>query len=602
MDRLSENLNDLSLYGNSNGADVEIPTKQTNGNDSDSEELERTADGEEDHKDKLTSPVNQISLASKDLYQAVVSYYENGEFDNAEDFLIAFLESEAKDSFLVSIARHLLSKVREARDWFLDGLALRQAGRLDEGRRKFEELHKAMTTQNGKQWANLWSLGVRELDRKKESTEKRLESYRIGSKARKDEKKKKTREKNRKTKIKSREIKRRIAKTHTIERTVRIVNKKLSRKDRHRAKERKTAAWRGARKAHRRETRWTEVWESNISRTVQWYNDEDNRPFVTRSRRAIGPSYVVDFFIAGGGTGQVVQVHRQDSEEIYACKMIKVPENEVLVKNEIRSLHRGAHKHVVEIKEEFLGSDGYHIIVLKPRALYDLRSYMRLGEELNVERSLGKMEAGGVWTANGQRRLRCFRWIHCLASALEFLHKRGIRHRDIKPANILIDKSETVLYADFAYTFSDGGGTASNDTAPRGHKYYAPPEMLSGMKGDVFSFGCVVFEMLVELSTVSCDPLAKLARTAFPTVHHEGFASSICSREFLEEAGSYEEHQDILQDLPPEFQFKGLIKNMLGILFDRMVVAEGKRHCASCVTELFRQVMRKHGVDLNCCS
>jgi serine/threonine protein kinase len=46
------------------------------------------------------------------------------------------------------------------------------------------------------------------------------------------------------------------------------------------------------------------------------------------------------------------------------------------------------------------------------------------------------------------RRILLLNWIHCLADALAFLHRRGLSHRNIKPSNIMLDVDNHIFFGD----------------------------------------------------------------------------------------------------------------------------------------------------------
>src|SRR3989442_614572 len=90
-----------------------------------------------------------------------------------------------------------------------------------------------------------------------------------------------------------------------------------------------------------------------------------------------------------------------------------------------------------------------------------------------------------------------------VADALAFAHAQGIIHRDIKPENILLS-GEHAIVADFgiARAISAAGALTITQTGQSiGSPGYMSPEQALGSGDldagtDVYSFGCVLFEML----------------------------------------------------------------------------------------------------------
>ncbi|HEY9313570.1 Stk1 family PASTA domain-containing Ser/Thr kinase [Williamsia sp.] len=93
-------------------------------------------------------------------------------------------------------------------------------------------------------------------------------------------------------------------------------------------------------------------------------------------------------------------------------------------------------------------------------------------------------------------------WVADVAAALHFSHQNGIVHRDMKPANVMIDKSGAVKVMDFgiARAMSDTGNSMTQTAAVIGTAQYLSPEQARGesvdARSDVYSLGCVLFELL----------------------------------------------------------------------------------------------------------
>lgn len=87
-------------------------------------------------------------------------------------------------------------------------------------------------------------------------------------------------------------------------------------------------------------------------------------------------------------------------------------------------------------------------------------------------------------------------------NALEYSHRMGIIHRDIKPGNIMISDQGVVKVMDFgiARALDDSATTMTQSQGVVGTAQYLSPEQARGetvdMRSDLYSAGCVLYEML----------------------------------------------------------------------------------------------------------
>ncbi|MFL5822611.1 MAG: serine/threonine-protein kinase [Solirubrobacteraceae bacterium] len=198
--------------------------------------------------------------------------------------------------------------------------------------------------------------------------------------------------------------------------------------------------------------------------------------------------YRIDAVIGRGGMGVIYRATESRPERVVAIKVV-APELADDVAFRARFLRESQvaasieHPHVVPVLRVGEEDD----------LLYIAMRFIRgenLAETINRDAPLDP--------------LRAVRIVDQLADALDTAHEQGLVHRDVKPANVLVEsrrRGDHVYLTDFGLTkymmtkvSLTGTGMAVGTT-----DYMAPEQWQDGAidrRVDVYSLGCVLFEML----------------------------------------------------------------------------------------------------------
>jgi eukaryotic-like serine/threonine-protein kinase len=101
-----------------------------------------------------------------------------------------------------------------------------------------------------------------------------------------------------------------------------------------------------------------------------------------------------------------------------------------------------------------------------------------------------------------------------ICQGLEAVHAAGLIHRDITPANILLSGGSAKVL-DFGIARADGSAAGTRTEGVLGTAAYLSPEQASGRpvgpRSDLYSLGCVFFEMLTGEPPFTADSAVAVA-------------------------------------------------------------------------------------------
>jgi hypothetical protein len=195
------------------------------------------------------------------------------------------------------------------------------------------------------------------------------------------------------------------------------------------------------------------------------------------------------------------RLHRLVALKVIAPDLAHDPEFQERFQSEARSAAAIEHPNAVPIYSA--GSvDGNLYIAMRYVEGTDLR------DDLAKSGPLGRAEAAAVISEVG--------------AALDAAHAAGFVHRDVKPANILLTDRPgrgAAFLTDFGLTRGVGTQTQLTGTGQwiGTLDYVAPEQMAAGRvdaRTDIYSLGCVLYEMLAGSVPYTGDEMQKLWRKA----------------------------------------------------------------------------------------
>jgi len=196
-------------------------------------------------------------------------------------------------------------------------------------------------------------------------------------------------------------------------------------------------------------------------------------------------NYVLEARIGAGGMGEVWRARHTLLDRIVAIKIVsdklldRAEFEERFVK-EARAQSRLQHPNIIPVTD-FFHEDNRYFLVMPLIEGQSLAARLAARGALPVEESL-RIAADAL-------------------SALDYAHQQGVIHRDVTPTNILLDHQGRAWLMDFGIAMIINEERRTRTGQSIGNPHYMSPEQIRQPKlldhrTDVYSFGCVLYEML----------------------------------------------------------------------------------------------------------
>jgi predicted ATPase/serine/threonine protein kinase len=206
----------------------------------------------------------------------------------------------------------------------------------------------------------------------------------------------------------------------------------------------------------------------------------------------IDGKYRIDGLIGAGGMGAV---YRATQIALARPTALKVVRGDYLADDMIGARFKREALAVARLKHR-------HIVTI-----YDFGISSEVGAYIAMEHLEGRTLAEAIRTAGSLQLDFVLEIAAQVCSAVHAAHEAGVIHRDLKPQNIFLERfpdGERTKVLDFGVAkLETGSGESASMTqtgAVLGTPLYMSPEQCEGLtldaRSDIYSLGCVVYEML----------------------------------------------------------------------------------------------------------
>ena len=195
--------------------------------------------------------------------------------------------------------------------------------------------------------------------------------------------------------------------------------------------------------------------------------------------------WIVEKALGSGGMGSVYRCHNRSANRILAAVKVldpglrRYPEAEARFIREAEILFSLDHPNIVKVRNIRTDVDTPYL-------------EMEFVEGESLESRLARAPV---------RQPEALDVMAQCASALAYMHGKGVRHRDIKPANLLVQPDGVVKIVDFGLAMETEGARITQTGMAFGTVSYAPPEWitpeaLDPAAWDIYALGVVFQELL----------------------------------------------------------------------------------------------------------